>query len=226
MEGKPMISLDIISDIACPWCYVGKGFLDLALAAHPDHPFTIAWHPFELNPGMPADGMDRRAYMAAKFGDPGEAARVYGRLEEYAARAGVEMNLDRIARTPNTFHAHRLIHWAGLDGRQTAMVAALFRALWRDGRDVGDATTLAEIAGEVGSDGAMIRRLLAGDGDADEIRARAAHARDRGVTAVPTFLIAGQHVLQGAQSAEVWGRVIADINRQLAGEEAPSDRDA
>ncbi|MBC7140793.1 MAG: DsbA family oxidoreductase, partial [Rhodobacteraceae bacterium] len=132
-----MIRLDIISDIACPWCYVGKAYLDRALEAHPDHPFAVEWHPFQLNPEMPKAGMDRRAYMEAKFGGRERAVRAYAPLVEHAAGAGVELNLDRIALQPNTLDAHRLIHWAGLEGRQTAVVAALFRALWRDGRNVG-----------------------------------------------------------------------------------------
>lgn len=218
-----MIRLDIISDIACPWCYVGKAYLDRALEAHPDHPFLVEWHPFQLNPEMPREGMDRRAYMEAKFGGKEGAVRAYAPLIEHAAAAGVELNLDRIARSPNTLDAHRLIHWAGLEGRQTAMVSALFRALWRDGRDVGDAGTLADIAGEVGLDREMMRRLLAGDGDIEEIRARDAHARTRGVTAVPTFIIANEHVLQGAQPVETWNRVIEEITRQLASPDAEPD---
>ena len=211
-----MIRLDIISDIACPWCYVGKSYLDRALEAHPDHPFAIEWHPYQLNPEMPKGGMDRRAYMEAKFGGQEGAVRAYMPLVEHAASAGVELNLDRIERTPNTFDAHRLIHWAGLEGRQTPMVSALFRALWRDGRDVGDAATLADIAGEVGLDREMIERLLAGDADSELIRSRDAHARERGVNAVPTFIVADRHVVQGAQPTETWGRIIEDINHQLA----------
>lgn len=219
-----MIRLDIISDIACPWCYVGKAYLDRALEAHPDHPFAVEWHPFQLNPEMPKAGMDRRAYMEAKFGGRERAVRAYAPLVEHAAGAGVELNLDRIALQPNTLDAHRLIHWAGLEGRQTAVVAALFRALWRDGRDVGDPDVLADIAGEAGLDRAMIRRLLDGDGDAGDIRARDAHARERGVSGVPCFVIANRHVLQGAQPGETWGRIIEDINRQLADAAKCDDR--
>jgi predicted DsbA family dithiol-disulfide isomerase len=211
-----MIRLDILSDIACPWCYVGKAYLDRALEAHADHPFSIEWHPFQLNPEMPKEGMDRRVYMEAKFGGKEGAVRAYTPLIQHAEQAGVELNLDKIARTPNTLDAHRLIHWAGLEGRQTPMVAALFRALWRDGRDVGDADVLADIAGEVGLDRAMMRRLLDGDGDVEDIRARDAHARERGVTGVPTFVIANQHVLQGAQPTETWGKVIEELTAQLA----------
>lgn len=220
-----MIRLDIISDIACPWCHVGKGHLDRALAERPDHPFNLEWHPFQLNPDMPREGMDRDAYLAAKFGGRDRYMAMHGAMVEHARQAGVGLNLDRVARTPNTLDAHRLIHWAGLEGRQTAMVTALFNALWRDGRDVGDAAVLADIAGETGLDRAMIARLLDGDGDVEETAARDAHARERGVNGVPTFVIANRHVLQGAQPAEVWIRVIDDLAARLAAAEEP-DRES
>lgn len=215
-----MIRLDIISDIACPWCYVGKAYLDRALESRPDHPFLIEWHPFQLNPDMPKDGMDRRAYLEAKFGGKEGAVRAYAPLIGHAEAAGIELNLDRITRQPNTLDAHRLIHWAGLEGRQTAMVSALFRAIWRDGRDVGDPETLLDIAGEVGLDRQMMERLLGSDSDAEDISARDAHARERGVTGVPTFVIANQHVVQGAQPTETWIQIIDDVAAELAAAES------
>ena len=215
-----MIRLDIISDIACPWCYVGKAYLDRALESRPDHPFLIEWHPFQLNPDMPKDGMDRRAYLEAKFGGKEGAVRAYAPLIGHAEAAGIELNLDRITRQPNTLDAHRLIHWAGLEGRQTAMVSALFRAIWRDGRDVGDPETLLDIAGEVGLDRQMMERLLGSDSDAEDISARDAHARGRGVTGVPTFVIANQHVVQGAQPTETWIQIIDDVAAELAAAES------
>lgn len=215
-----MIRLDIISDIACPWCYVGKAYLDRALESRPDHPFLIEWHPFQLNPDMPKDGMDRRAYLEAKFGGKEGAVRAYAPLIGHAEAAGIELNLDRITRQPNTLDAHRLIHWAGLEGRQTAMVSALFRAIWRDGRDVGNPETLLDIAGEVGLDRQMMERLLGSDSDAEDISARDAHARERGVTGVPTFVIANQHVVQGAQPTETWIQIIDDVAAELAAAES------
>ena len=211
-----MIRLDIISDIDCPWCYVGKDYLDRALEARPDHPFAIEWHPFQLNPELPRTGMDRRLYMEAKFGGKDGAVRAYLPLLEHAAAAGVELNFDRIGRQPNTLDAHRLIHWAGLEGRQTPMVAALFRAFWRDGRDLTDPETLVDIAAGAGLDEAVIRRLLGSDADAEDIRARDAHSRERGENAEPAFIIADRHVLQGAQPTGVWTDIIDDIARQLA----------
>lgn len=216
-----MITLDILSDPICPWCLIGKTQLDRALERHPDHPFVIAWHPFMLNPDMPPEGVDRRAYLESKFGGPEGAARVYGRIADHARAAGVEIDFDDIGRTPSTVDAHRLIHWAGLEGRQNAVVDALFRAYFREGRDIGDKATLAEVAGEAGMDSAMVTTLLAGESDAEEIRARDAHARSRGVNGVPTFIIAGEHVLTGAQPVETWENVIAQLHRVLAEQREP-----
>ena len=211
-----MVKLDIISDPICPWCYIGKTLLDKALAERPDHPFEIEWHPFQLNPDMPREGMDRRAYLEAKFGGKEGAVRAYAPVVEAAEKAGLKINFEGIARTPNTLDAHRLIHWAGLEGRQTPMVAALFKAYFQEGRDIGDATVLADIAEALEMDRAMTLRLLAGDADTDDIRARDAHARERGVTGVPCFIVAGQHALPGAQPPELWAQVIREIREQLA----------
>ena len=206
-----MIKLDILSDPICPWCYIGKAYLDRALQKAGDHPFLIEWHPFQLNPEMPAGGMDRRAYLEAKFGGKDGAVRAYAPVVEHAEKAGLSINFEGIGRTPNTLDAHRLIHWAGIEQRQTPVVAALFKAYFVDGRDIGDKATLAELAGECGLDAAMTATLLAGEADADDIRARDAHARERGVTGVPTFILANQHVLTGAQPPELWGKVIEDV---------------
>ncbi|MGR3708962.1 MAG: DsbA family oxidoreductase [Alterinioella nitratireducens] len=211
-----MIKLDIISDPICPWCFIGKANLDRALEAAGDHPFTVEWHPFQLNPDMPREGMDRRAYLEAKFGGKEGAVRAYAPVVEAAEKAGLKINFEGIARTPNTLDAHRLIHWAGLEGRQTPMVAALFKAYFQEGRDIGDATVLADIAEALEMDRAMTLRLLAGDADTDDIRARDAHARERGVTGVPCFIVAGQHALPGAQPPELWAQVIREIREQLA----------
>lgn len=206
-----MIKLDIFSDPICPWCYIGKTRLDRALEARPDHPFIIEWHPFQLNPEMPPEGMDRRAYLEAKFGGKEGAVRSYAPIAEHAADAGLDIDFAAIGRTPNTLDAHRLIHWAGLEGRQTAVVSALFRAYFREGRDIGDAATLAMIAGEAGLDAAMIALLLSGDADREAIAARDAHARARGVNAVPIFIIADRHVAQGAQPTDLWLEVIDEL---------------
>lgn len=210
-----MIRLDIFSDPVCPWCLIGKANLDRALEQHPDHPFAIAWHPFQLNPDMAPEGVDKRAYLAARFGGADRLDQIHQRLRDTAKSAGVDLDPDKPPRLPNTLNAHRLIHWAGLEGRQTAMVSALFRAYWREGRDIGDVAVLAAVAGEAGLDAKAIARLLATDADADDLRARDQDARAKGVTAVPTFLIAQQFVLSGAQPPELWGQVIEEMLEKL-----------
>ena len=205
-----MIRLDIFSDPVCPWCYIGKANLDRALEAHADHPFRIEWHPFQLNPDMPAEGVDKHDYLAAKFGED-RLVQIHLRLKEASRAAGAEIDPDTPRRMPNTLDAHRLIHWAGLEGRQTAVVSAIMRAYWREGRDIGNAGVLADIAAAAGMDRAVTARLLASDADADDIRARDADARAKGVSAVPTFLIAQQYVVSGAQPPDVWSRVIEEL---------------
>lgn len=208
------IRLDIFSDPVCPWCYVGKANLDRALGAHPDHPFQVQWHPFQLNPDMPAEGVAKRAYLEQKFGGKARVDAIHERLREVSRAAGVDLDPDKPQRMPNTLNAHRLIHWAGIEGVQQAVVDALMRAYWTEGRDIGDLDTLAAIAGENGMDRAATLRLLQSDADADDIQARDQDARQKGVNAVPTFLIAQQYVVSGAQPPETWEKVIAELTGQ------------
>ena len=211
-----MIRLDIFSDPICPWCYIGKANLDRALEAHAGHQFEIEWHPFQLNPEMAPEGADRRSYLEARFDGKQNAVSIYARVSEAAAAAGVSINFETMNRVPNTLDAHRLIHWAGLEGRQTAMVSTLFRAYFRDGKDIGDKATLAALAGDAGMDESLAARLLATDSDRADIAARDAHARQRGVNSVPTYLIANQYVLTGAQPVTLWGQVIEELSTQGA----------
>ncbi|MFW5642226.1 MAG: DsbA family oxidoreductase [Roseicyclus sp.] len=206
-----MIPLHILSDPICPWCYIGWTNLARALEARPGHPFAVEWHPFQLNPEMPEGGMERRAYLEAKFGGREGAVAAYAPVVKAAEAAGLTLHLDRIARTPNTLDAHRLIHWAGIEGRQTPVAVALFRAYFIEGRDIGDATTLCGIAEAAGLDGGMIATLLSGDADAEDLRARDLDARQKGVSGVPCFVVAGRHVVTGAQPPDLWLRVIDEL---------------
>jgi predicted DsbA family dithiol-disulfide isomerase len=210
-----MVKLDIISDPICPWCYIGKTLLDRALESEPEHPFAIEWHPFQLNPDMPLEGMDRRAYLEGKFGGKAQAVKVYGQIDEHARGIGLDLNLGDIKRTPNTLNAHRLIHWAGIEERQSMVVSAMFRAYFKEGRDIGDCEVLADIADECSMDAALGQRLLATDEDLDGIREKDASFRKMGVSSVPTFIIAGQHAVPGAQSVDVWKNIITDIKAQI-----------
>ncbi|MDR9483731.1 MULTISPECIES: DsbA family oxidoreductase [Sediminimonas] len=211
-----MVKLDIMSDPICPWCHIGKAQLDHALSERPNHPFEIEWHPFQLNPEMPAEGMDRRAYLEAKFGGKEQAAEVYSRIDAAARAAGLEIDFAAIGRTPNTINAHRLIHWAGIEGRQTAMVSALFAAYFHQGRDIGRTDVLADIADSVEMDASVVMRLLETDADRDTIVERDKAARDMGISAVPTFIVAGQHAVPGAQPPETWLNVIDEISSRGA----------
>ena len=209
-----MIRLDIFSDIVCPWCYIGKTHLDRALESRADHPFRIEWHPFQLNPEMPRQGVGHVDYLADKFGGRERALQMMQNVAKAAKDAGAEMEIDKVAHLPNTMDAHRLIHWAGIEGRQTAMVARLFRAHWREGENIGDAATLARLAGDVGMDSAAVARLLETDADRDDLLARDQDARSKGVTAVPTFLIAQQYVVSGAQPVQMWQGVIDELAKK------------
>jgi predicted DsbA family dithiol-disulfide isomerase len=207
--------LDIMSDPICPWCFIGKAYLDKALSAHPNHPFLIEWHPFQLNPDMPANGMGRREYLEGKFGGKEAAVRAYAPVVESAKTAGVAIDFEGMKRTPNTINAHRLIHWAGIEGRQTAAVSALFKAYFTDARDIGDADVLIDIAKNVEMDANVVKRLLDSDEDLKLIQDRDKHSRKMGINSVPTFIIANQHAVPGAQPPELWAQVIADLAAQV-----------
>ena len=215
-----MVKLDIMSDPICPWCLIGKAQLERALEARPDHPFVVEWHPFQLNPDMPAEGVDRRSYLEQKFGGKERAVQIYAKIAAHAQEAGIEINFEGIARTPNTLDAHRLIHWAGIEGVQDRVVTALMRGYFQEGRDIGDRDTLADIADSAGLDAAVIRKLLDSPADKDDIAGRDAAAREMGVSAVPTFIVAGQHAVPGAQPTEVWLKVIDEIMLQQSGDDA------
>lgn len=203
--------LDIFSDPICPWCYIGKARLERAMEQRPDHPFIVEWHPFMLNPAMPPEGMDRRAYLQAKFGPPDDVLKAYLPVQQAADQDRLAMELSKITRTPSTLDAHRLIHWAGLEGRQNAVVNALFRAYFVEGIDISARDALETIAESCGMDRAMTARLLASDADTQDIRARDAEIRERGLRGVPGFVIGRSYVATGAQPSDFWVSVIDDL---------------
>ncbi|HCP82737.1 MAG TPA: polyketide biosynthesis protein [Octadecabacter sp.] len=210
-----MVKLDIMSDPICPWCYIGKTNLDRALEQIPDHPFTIEWHPFQLNPTMPADGMDRRDYLEGKFGGKEAAVQAYAPVVQAAEAAGLKIDFEGMKRTPNTMNAHRLIHWAGIEQRQSFVVQRLFEAYFRDARDIGDTEVLADIADSCEMDAGVVAKLLASDADLEDMQKRDAHSREMGITSVPTFIIANQHAVPGAQPTEMWLKVMGEIMEQI-----------
>jgi len=211
-----MVNLDIISDPICPWCFIGKTNLEKALEEKVNLIFDIRWHPFQLNPEMPAQGMERRTYLETKFGGKEAAVKAYAPVVEHAEMAGLTLNLEAISHTPNTLDAHRLIHWAGVEEKQNAVVDALFEAYFQNGRNIGDSEVLADIADSCGMDAAVVLKLLNSEADKEETRARDASARDMGVNSVPTFIVAGQHAVPGAQSAALWTQVIAELQENVS----------
>lgn len=194
--------LEIVSDVVCPWCYVGKRRLAQALAQLEDFPLTIRWRPFELNPGMPRNGMPRREYCERKFGSLENANRLYARVVAAAHEDGLTINVERMTRTPNTRAAHRLIEWADGEGRQDALVDALFEAYFVNGEDVGDDAVLLDVAVRAGLPRDAAGAVLAStDGDS-HIEAAEHAAHELGVSGVPSFVYNGHLLFSGAQSAE------------------------
>ena len=210
-----MAKIDIISDPICPWCYIGKTRLDRALELNPTHNFIIEWHPFQLNPTMPKDGMDRREYLEAKFGGQKEAIEVYSNIDKTATETGLSLNFGGIKRTPNTIDAHRLIHWAGIEGRQNSIIDRLFKAYFQEGRDISEHSVLTRIASAAGMDQDVVRNLLKSDADKEDIKARDTDARKRGIQGVPAFVVANEYVIQGAQTIDIWDNIIKEIQEVI-----------
>ncbi len=205
----PVGRIDVISDVICPWCYIGKRQIEKALPvlAAEGPVFDVLWHPFQLNPDMPAEGVERRSYRISKFGSEERSKALDARVTEAAAGVGLEFRLDRLTRTPNTVAAHRVIALAGELGAQDAVVEALFEAYFRNGADLGDIETLADIAATGGLDRDAVRALLGTDAGQDEVLRRDAMARQAGISGVPSFALQGHVLFSGAQPAEEMVRV-------------------
>jgi len=195
--------IDIYSDTICPWCLIGKRRLERALATRPPPDLQITWKAFQLNPNMPAAGMDRRRYLELKFGGPERAQQAYEPVMAAGASEGIAFAFDRILRTPNTALSHRFVRMAQADGRGQAAVDAVFSAYFFEGRDIGRSETLLEIARDLDLDAeTMGERLEAGEGLL-EVLSEDARARDIGIQGVPTFIFEGKYVLSGAHPPEV-----------------------
>jgi predicted DsbA family dithiol-disulfide isomerase len=218
-----MITLDIISDPICPWCYIGKARLDQAIAEAGIDPFDISWRIFQLNPTMPPGGMDRKEYLETKFGGPRGAEQVYSRIRQTATESGLDLDFDGIKRTPNTFDAHRLIRWAKTTGNQTAVMQQLFHRYFEKGEDISGHEVLLDVAESAGMERPVVAKLLASDADRDTLTQEEEAARGMGVSGVPCFVVGGRYVLQGAQDVETWKKVIAEIGETLAREATPAE---
>lgn len=213
------ISIDIVSDVVCPWCFIGKRRLEKALALFDGHQVHITWRPFELNPDLPRGGMDRDRYVAAKFGGPERAKEIYDRMTQTGAAEGIAFRYDLIAKTPNTFDAHRLLWMADREGDQNALAEALFRAYFVEGKDLGDRSAIAAVAGTAGIDANEAERFLESEKGVEEVRAEAELARSLGIGAVPFFILNGRYALSGAQDPQI---MLTALNRVVTEAAAPS----
>jgi predicted DsbA family dithiol-disulfide isomerase len=203
-QAKPVGRIDVISDAICPWCYIGKRHLESALALLDKQGlhFTVAWHPFQLNPDMPREGVERAQYRLAKFGSAERSRQLDERITETACTVGLEFHLDRLTRTPNTLDAHRLIRLAGQHGVQDGVVEALFEGYFCDGADIGNADVLIRLGVEGGLERDDVTAMLASDTGLKEVAAADRMARNAGIQGVPSFALQGHVLFSGAVPAD------------------------
>jgi predicted DsbA family dithiol-disulfide isomerase len=214
-EANDTLTIDVVSDAVCPWCFVGKRRLEAALESLPGLPVEIRWRPFQLDGTIPQGGISREEYLTRKFGAE-RAKDMYARLEGVGEEAGISFAFDRIARSPNTLDAHRVIRWSQPTGRQDELVERLFNAYFVEGGDIGDRDLLAKIAGDCGLDVAMTRARLDTDADLAEVKEEIAVAQRIGVTGVPFFILGGKYAVAGAQPAEALATAIQKAARANA----------
>jgi predicted DsbA family dithiol-disulfide isomerase len=216
---KPL-QIDIVSDVVCPWCYIGKRRIETALALASDVPVHINWRPFFLNPWVPPEGISRNEYLTAKFGSPEAYKGIAGRVVAAASEEGLEYRPELVRRQPNTTDCHRLIHWAEAKGRSAEMKQRLMELYFRDGGDLTDVNVLVQAAADCGLDAEDVRRRLSTDEDVALISGQAKEAADKGISGVPTFVFAQKYAVSGAQPPDQLARAIrqvsAEINAQAA----------
>ncbi|HEV3029000.1 MAG TPA: DsbA family oxidoreductase [Planctomycetota bacterium] len=209
-----VIDVDVVSDAICPWCFVGKRRLERAIAAvQGKHEIRVHWKPFELNPGMPKEGMGRREYRERKFGSEQVVADLDRRMMAVGKKEHIPFALDKIEKTPNTFDAHRLIWWAGKSKAQDAVIDGVFRAFFTQGRDIGDRAVLADIAQEAGLDRVAADAFLESNEGVSEVRLEETKARDLGVEAVPFFMIGGRFAVAGAHEPDSFLEAFEELER-------------
>ena len=212
--GGSVHRIAVVSDVICPWCFIGKHRLDDALReAGAQGRVEVTWLPFELNPEMPEGGMDRAAYLDAKFG-PGKRAEIEARLSQAAAENDVTINWAGISRTPNTRRAHMLIAIATSEGKGGAAAEALFRGYFMEGRDIGDIGTLMDIGESIGLPRDLVQAAVTDERLERLIAESAAQAAGNGVTGVPFFVIDDKWAVSGAQPTEVWREALSRLFRQ------------
>ena len=209
-QSSAPLNIDIVSDVVCPWCYIGKRHVEQAISQwqekHPNAAVNVRWHPFQLNPDLPLEGTDRKGYLEAKFGGPQRAKEIYARVAAAGRNAGLELNFDGILKQPNTLAAHALIAYAqtASEGAHADAVAErLFKAYFVDGEFIGDLNVLVAIAADCGLDADATRAVLTEQASLDQIAEQDANVRQQGITGVPFFIFNQKVALSGAQPSDV-----------------------
>jgi predicted DsbA family dithiol-disulfide isomerase len=207
------LPIEVVSDVVCPWCYVGKRFLEQAIALKPEIPVTVRFRPYLLNPWVPREGMSREDYLIAKFGSVERYNANNQRVADMAVAAGLDYARDKIKRQPNTIDCHRLIAWAD---DQAAMKQRLMQLYFSEGGDLSDREVLAAAAADCGLDAAEVRRRLATDEDVAQIEAEANSAKEAGISGVPFFIFGGILAVSGAHPPEYLAQAIERASDELA----------
>lgn len=213
--------IDVFSDPICPWCFIGKRRMERALELYGlNEDVTVRWRAFQLNPGMPTEGMDRASYLALKFGGDERAAQIYGMIREAGEGVGIPFAFDRIKRTPNTIRAQRLIRFAGRTGQDGEVAEMLFQRYFLEGQDIGDDEVLCKVAEACGLDSGAVRTWLASGEEEEEVRKEHDFAVSLNIDGVPCFIIDNRYAVVGAQEAEAFGPVfdlVREEGRQAVG---------
>ena len=212
-DEKPVtpVTIDVISDVVCPWCFIGKSMLEKALALKSDIPVEVRYHPYFLNPWVPREGMARDEYLTTKFGSPERYKSIAGRVSAAAADEGLTYAVDKMKRQPNTLDCHRLILWAQSSGKAAQMKQRLMDLYFTEGADLSDREVLVRAAADCGMDAGTVRDMLASDADVARVEAAANAAKDAGIDGVPTFIIGGVAAVSGAQDPQVLANAIEQI---------------
>jgi predicted DsbA family dithiol-disulfide isomerase len=220
MSALKPLTIDIVSDVVCPWCYIGKRRIEEALKQVTDVPVEVHWRPFFLNPWVPREGISREDYLTTKFGSVEAYKGIAGRVVAAAEQEGLSYRPELVARQPNTIDCHRLIHWAEATGKAAEMKQRLMELYFRDGGDLTDINVLVQAAADCGLDADDVRRRLSTDEDVALVSARAQEAADKGISGVPTYVFAQKYAVSGAQDPQMLARAIRQVSAEINAEAA------
>ncbi len=218
MSTNSPIVIDVISDVMCPWCFIGKRRLEKALMMLPESNIKVQWHPYQLDASLPKDGKDRKQYLEEKFGGPERAKEIYAHVRNTGAAEKIDFQFEAIEKAPNTINSHRLIRWARSEDMQDAMVEELFKLYFTEGADLTDKKVLVNAAERAGINSKLVSDLLDTDQDVKEVEADVFRAHEIGVTGVPFFVIDGRFAVAGAETPETLVAAIRHAEETKTGE--------